>query len=322
LGCAHVHIRDAVTLLRRRADVEVRGVWDHDGTRARRWAEELGAICVEEVEQILEDRSVCAVVVMTETDRHPEMVERAASGGKHLFVEKPLAISGAAALQAANVIESSDGLFHTGYFLRQLPALRLLRAKVLHGSLGRIVGLRGHFAHRGATDGLLDDAPWMMGRATAGYGGFGDLGVHLIDLMTWMLDEPVVEVCATLGSLAGEEDLDQYGHGMLRFAGGSVGFISAGWVEFASPITLSVSGTKGHAYVADGELVFAVEPSIHLAIPPSAKSVGAEAALETFIDAVTGKQGVQLVEPRDAARHCQILDALYQAARDGTWVGT
>src|SRR5439155_7719141 len=93
VGGAHIHTPGFIDLVKKRSDVRVKSVWDHDAARAQKRAGELGATAVGDVNQIWSDPEVVAVVIFSETNRHHELVLAAATARKHMFVEKPLGIT-------------------------------------------------------------------------------------------------------------------------------------------------------------------------------------------------------------------------------------
>lgn len=318
LGCAHIHMADVVQVFAARSDARVRAVWDAEPARAERWAAALGALHLDDQSRIWRDPGVEAVVVMSETSRHVELVTSAAQAGKDIYLEKPLAVDAAGARSVAEAVTRADVKFHVGYHLRQVPAHQALRELVRRGRLGRIVRLRGRFAHNGALQGIFADCPWMMEPEAAGFGGFGDLGVHLLDLLCLLADCPVLEVAAHVDPGPRPGRLDHTGDGMLHFSDGAVGIISAGWTEHPSPVTLEVHGTAGWATVTDGVLI--VEPPAEDLPSPEVVRPRAGAALDHFLDALVGKDVPPLVEVAAAARHVELLTAMYRAAGRRTWV--
>ena len=102
-GCAHIHTPNFVKTLKERKDLQVAGVWDHDSLRARENAEILNTQGYDSDTEIWNDPSIDAVVICAETNRHKELVLRAAEAGKHMFVEKPLGFAAKDALEMADV---------------------------------------------------------------------------------------------------------------------------------------------------------------------------------------------------------------------------
>ena len=140
-GCAHIHTPNFVKILKAREDVTVAGVWDHDARRARENAELLNVKLYNSDAEIWDDPSIDAVVICAETNRHRELVLRAAKTGKHLFVEKPLGFAGRDALEMAAAIEKAGVLFQTGYFMRGTPVHLFLKQQIEAGVFGVIFGV-------------------------------------------------------------------------------------------------------------------------------------------------------------------------------------
>ncbi len=323
VGCAHIHTPGFVKRLQARSDVKVAYVWDHQRERAARVAETLGA-AYRELDQIWADASVQAVVICSETVRHEALVSAAAAAGKHMFVEKPLGIGGADAYRMAGAIEKAGVRFQTGYFMRGSPVHLFLREQISKGTFGTISRIRHTNCHSGSLRGIFDtDYRWMVDDAQSGCGAFGDLGTHSLDILLWLMGG-VTSVAARVSAVTRRYgDCDECGEALLTFANGTLGSLAAGWVDVAHPVSLILSGTEGHAYVANGQLVIqsarldgADGKSPWTALPEAWPH-----AFELFLDAVGGKD-VPLVSPREAAYRSAVMEALYQAARSDSWVAT
>jgi predicted dehydrogenase len=322
VGGAHIHTPNFIKKLNERTDVAVKYVWDHDAERAQRRAEALKAQVVADVGNIWADNSIQAVIICSETNRHEPLVFAAAAAGKHLFVEKPLGLGARDAYSMADAIEQAGVLFQTGYFMRGNPIHRFLKAQIESGAFGQVTRYRHSNCHAGSLKGWFDtEWRWMADPAQAGCGAFGDLGTHVLDIMLWLMGE-AAGVTASIAAATGRYgDCDEYGEGLLKFANGAVGTLAAGWVDVAHPIQLIVSGTQGHAYIANGQLYF-----------QSSRVAGADGqqpwtdlpdawphAFDLFLDAVAGRSA-PLVTPREAAYRSAVMEALYTAAKTRTWV--
>jgi predicted dehydrogenase len=323
VGCAHIHTPSFVKRLKERKDVEVVSVWDHDAARARASAEQLGARTVEDLRAVWEDRSVEAVVVCSETDRHEALVVAAAATGKHLFVEKPLGLGAADSRRMAEAIERAGVVFQTGYFMRGSPVHLFLKEQIAAGAFGRITRARHSNCHKGSLGGWFDkEWRWMADPKIAGCGAFGDLGTHSLDILIWLFGD-VRRATASIGVATGRYgDCDEYGEGLIEFEGGVTATLAAGWVDLTNPVTALVSGTQGHAYVVGGELRFQSERAEGADGKAAWTKLPAAQphAFELFLDAVTGKPDVPLVGAREAAYRSTVMEALYAAARSHTWV--
>lgn len=321
-GCAHIHTPGFVKRLQARQDVRVKYVWDHDTGRAAKRAEELGAQVVADVNEVWSDGQVTGAIICSETDRHEPLVTAGAAAKKHLFVEKPLGIGAEDAFRMADAIEKAGVLFQTGYFMRGNPIHMFLREQIETGHFGKITRVRHTNCHAGSLKGWFDtEWRWMADPKVAGVGGFGDLGTHSLDILLWLMGD-VASVTASIG-VATERygDCDEFGEGLLAFENGIVGSLAAGWVDVAHPINLILSGTEGHAYVANGRLYFQSShvPGADGQEPWTALPEALPHAFELYLDALTGKD-TPLVSAREAAIRSAVMEALYEGARTRQWV--
>lgn len=323
VGAAHIHTPGFVKRLLARDDVRVVSVWDHDSERASDSAKDLGAEPVSEVESIWADDSVKGVIICSETSWHEQLVLSAAAAGKHMFVEKPLGIGASDAYRMARAIERAGVIFQTGYFQRGLPAHQFIRQQIRDGGFGQVTRLRMSNCHAGSLeDWFTPKWTWMTDRSQAGMGAFGDLGTHALDIMMWMLG-PARRVTGSIRVATGRYgDCDEFGEALLEFEDGVVGSLAAGWVDVANSISLVISGTKGYAYVQRGEVFFtskAVEGADG-GSPWRDVPAAWPHAFELFLDAVTGAQMEPLVAPKEAADRSAVMQAIYRASEQGTWV--
>lgn len=324
-GCAHIHVPGFMNQLRPRKSFAVKRVWDHHAARGQQRAKELNAEFVEKLDLIAEDPEIVGVVICSETDRHQPLVETFAAHGKHLFVEKPLGLRADDAYAMANAIEKAGVRFQTGYFMRGMANLQLLKKLVEEGFFGKVTRVRASNCHNGSLGGWFDSKPndpshdwrWMADVRQSGVGAFGDLGTHVLDLMLWLFG-PVKSVTATLSPVTARyEGCDETGEGLIAFENGVIGTLAAGWVDIDNPVSFQISGTKGMASIIDGKLhLKQADKQINTVL--SDPTPGLPHAFELWLDALEGKN-VPLVGAREAAYRSAVMAALYEGAGSHTW---
>jgi predicted dehydrogenase len=322
VGGAHIHTPGFVQLFKGREDVKVKYVWDHDAARAKTHADELGSQVVSDPAAIWSDAAVAGVAICSETCRHRELVLAAAQAKKHMFVEKPLGTNARESYEMADAIEKAGVLFTSGYFMRTLPAHLFLKEQVAAGNFGQISRARASFGQSVVLDGMFDkEARWTVDPKQGGFGGFGDIGTHPLDLLMWLLGD-VEAVTAEVRSVTNRyPGCDECGEALLRFKNGVIGTVAAGWIDIEDLTRLHLTGTEGHALIYRGQLFY-----------KSKKVAGADGArpwrtlpelqsapLVQFLDAVAG-QKMPLVSPREAATRVSVMEAAYRGARERTWV--
>lgn len=122
------------------------------------------------------------------SDAHKEIAVAAAKAGKHLFCEKPLALTLADAREMLAAAEAAGVKHMIGFNYRFAPAVRLAKKLVEEGRLGRIYHFRAFFLQ----DWIVDpDFPlvWRLDKNVAGSGAHGDLGAHLIDMAHYLVGD-------------------------------------------------------------------------------------------------------------------------------------
>jgi predicted dehydrogenase len=322
VGCAHIHTPSFVDLLKKRQDVRVKSVWDHDLERAKKRADQLGATVEADVSRIWSDGEVQAVVICSETNRHRDLVVQGAEAKKHMFVEKPLGITGKESVAMAKAIEKAGVLFTTGYFMRTDPKHLFLKEEIAKGNFGTITRARGSNCHSGSLGGWFDtEWRWMADPTIAGVGAFGDLGTHKLDILMWLLGdiEAVTASVRTVTKRYG--DCDETGEAQIRFKSGVIGTLAAGWVDVDDPVQLLISGTEGHAVVFNDRLYYqSKKAGANSKEPVSNLPKGLRVPLDQFVDAVGGAANQPLVTPSEAAARVVVMEAMYKGARGSKWV--
>jgi predicted dehydrogenase len=122
------------------------------------------------------------------SDAHKEIALAAAKAGKHIFCEKPLALSLADAREMLQAAEQAGITHMVGFNYRFAPAVQLAKKLVEEGRLGKIHHFRAWFLQ----DWIVDpDFPlvWRLQKDIAGSGSHGDLGAHLIDLAHYLIGD-------------------------------------------------------------------------------------------------------------------------------------
>lgn len=202
----------------------VRWLMDLDPKRAERLAAEVGGGVARSFEEALEDVEI--VSIASYDDAHFEQAFAALRAGRHVFVEKPLCRSEEECRLLRRAWEEG-GRPHlrSNLVLRAAPLYRRLRADVAAGRYGKVYAFDGEYLYGRLwkiTEGWRKDVP--------SYSVMAGGGVHLLDLMTWCLDEWPSSVSAAANRIATEGTAFRY-HDYVaatyRFPSGVVGRVTA-----------------------------------------------------------------------------------------------
>lgn len=171
----------------------IRFVAAHTRTRSKveDFCREKGIAFQEDLEAVLRDPAIDAVVYAAQHFDRGDQVRKTAAAGKHVFVEKPFALDLKACNAALAAAKKAKVVLGVGYNRRYPPAVVELRARVKDGRLGTIVGATGE---ANAPAGLaLGKDFWRADPAQAPAGPLTGLGVHVLDTFVDFFG-PVAEV--------------------------------------------------------------------------------------------------------------------------------
>ena len=173
-------------------EVTVRSVADACPEAARRLANAHGARVARVWTELLTDETVDVVVVATTPDSHASIARAALEAGKHVFVEKPLALDDADARDLMATVERTGQVLVVDHVLRYNPLLRALSR--LRGSL---LGPVQRFCFENdASDQDLHPGHWFWDESRSG-GIFVEHGVHFFDAAAMLIDGAATSVQAT-----------------------------------------------------------------------------------------------------------------------------
>lgn len=204
---------------------------------------------------LVDDPRVDVVSITTPNSMHCDMALAALKAGKHVWCEKPMALTLAEAEEMARAANASGCKTLLGYNYIRNPAFRHAQRLIAAGRIGRPVHFRGWVDEDYQAD---PDLPWTWRarKSDAGLGALGDLGCHLVS-MTLGLMGPIASLIADTQIIHPTRPLPDGGHAtvenedtataILRFASGAQGSLSTSRSAWGRKNRLDweVHGTKG-----------------------------------------------------------------------------
>lgn len=136
--------------------------------------------------KVVESDEVDVIDINAPSDAHKEIALAAAAAGKHIFCEKPLALTLKDSREMLEAVEKAGVKHMVGFNYRFAPAVQLAKKLIDEGRIGQIYHFRGWFMQ----DWIIDpEFPlvWRLQKEIAGSGSHGDLGAHVIDLAHFLL---------------------------------------------------------------------------------------------------------------------------------------
>lgn len=177
--------------------------YDRNIQRAKELATEFGGRYVESVEELLGDPAIIAISDCSSNEAHHLNTTSALLHGKHVLCEKPLAISVKHAEQILEAEKQSGKKLMVDHNQRFTKAHQKAKEIIEQKKLGEVLTFRTTFGHQGPESWSVDksNATWFFKKERSHTGVAGDLGIHKIDLIHFLLDDEIEEVQAFHGVL-------------------------------------------------------------------------------------------------------------------------
>lgn len=192
---------------------------------------------------LLGNEEIQAVYIASPVVYHAAQVRAAADAGKHILAEKPLALSSAEAENLVSHCRGRNVLLATGFMMRFAAYHQKMRELLAQKALGDIVSVSGQF-----TCWYPDIAgAWRQYKDQAGGGALMDMGVHLIDLLQYLMDSKIIRVAALHGTKTFHYEVDDSSSLLAEFENGAFGNINSNFniPDEAAKWRIEFYGTKG-----------------------------------------------------------------------------
>jgi predicted dehydrogenase len=267
---------------------------------------------------------VDVIAICTPSGDHAVKALAAARAGKHLIVEKPMAVCEADAEEMVSLCQSEQRLLAVAFQRRTQPLFKRLKALVKKGALGHPLMASLVLPYQRTGD-YFETAPWRGTWAQDGGGVLMNQGIHLIDLLVWLWGEPVA-VQAMAATRQQKIEAEDTAVALLRFSNKALATVMA--TTAVSPgfrHRLELYGTEGGVQIegdavvdcrlvnGDGMNLFTGGAAPDSPWRDGGKAAGHIAIYDNFIDALT--KGAPLIcDGCEGRRSLGAILKLYAAA--------
>jgi predicted dehydrogenase len=230
-------------VLAQSAEARLAAVADPDLARAREIAGTRGALAFSDWREAIARPEIDVVILATPTKFHAEIAIAALEAGKHVLCEKPLARNVEEAARMLATAQRAQKLLKTGFNYRYMPHVRKAKELIDAGDLGSLYLVRSRFGHGGRPG---YEKEWHTNRELSGGGVLLEQGIHLLDLVRYLLGEP----SKVLGSshtffwdIPGVEDNCFC---LLETALGQTAQIHVSWTQWKNILEMEIFGHQGY----------------------------------------------------------------------------
>ncbi len=219
---------------------------------------------VTSLNELLGDPEIDLIDICTPNHLHYDQVKKALEYNKAVYCEKPLALNFEEAKSLVDLVEEKKLINQVAFMYRFMPAVVRARDYLLSGELGEIIHFKFGLFHKG----YLNDRPlsWREQMKYSGGGALMDLGIHMADLVRFMLGD-IHSVRAELhtqfkerlisggAGAKGEVDVDQYAKVDVKLAKAGMGTIECSRIssDLRERTVIEIYGTKGSIKISSEE---------------------------------------------------------------------
>jgi predicted dehydrogenase len=210
-------------------EMRLHALCERDATRGAAFSQRFPGVPVcEDLDVVLGDPEVDAVVIATPPATHHALVKRALQAGKHVLVEKPLATTTADAVELVELADREGLILMPGHTFVYSPAVNAVRSLLTEGVLGEVY--------------FVTSARMNLGKYQRD-GVVTDLAPHDLSILMYWLDEPVVQVTTTACTVF-QEGVPETAFMTLTFASGTRANIQVSWLAPRKVRQMVVVGSK------------------------------------------------------------------------------
>ena len=229
---------------------EVVGCFARTERSREKFAKKFNAKNHSSLDELLEDQNIDAVVIASSNGVHFDHAISAARAGKHIHLEKPMALSISDAKEIVRECEKANVKLHIGQNFRRWPMFRFAKEQVLSRNLGLVsIAISQFSGNLGLVDGI-ENLRWDPIENPGG--PLYSYTIHLSDVMEFLFGE-VVEVTANCGKVGGPSKTKDSAASILRFSSGQIGVISG---SYLSPMSFAfeIQGSKANLLLSNAHM--------------------------------------------------------------------
>lgn len=325
IGCGRIAPRHAQSILSL-PDVKLAAVCDLIESRARHFSETYGGVSYVDYQRVLEREDIDLVHICVPSGLHAELGQAAARAGKHVLVEKPIALNLADADALIRTCQQAGVTLGVVLQNRFNPPMQDLRHAVDENQLGKL--LLGNATVRWYRPQEYYEDGWHGTWAMDG-GALMNQAIHHIDALQWFLGEPH-SVFAYTATQAHQIETEDTGVAVVRFKGGALGVIEGSTITYPANLegSLALFGECGSVKIGGTALNRKVTWKIANQLeqerlilareevdPPTVYGYSHQAQISEMVKAIhEGRQPVTSGE--EALNSLKLVCAIYESVRE------
>ncbi len=310
------------------ADAQLAGVYSPDLAQARQYAQQYGTAAYAAASDIWADKGVDAVCICTPSGFHAQYALDAISHGKHVLIEKPMALTIEDCDRIIRTAKAQNVLVGVVSQLRFSPAIVQVKQALGQGVLGKLTCADLYMKyHRSQT--YYDSADWRGTWKLDGGGALMNQGIHGVDLLQYLAG-PVDNIFARAKTLVRRIEVEDTLSAVMEFESGAIGVIQATTSLYSGfSRRLELCGEKGTIILEEDKIMLwdvadnSAPPQAWSSVsevrsssdPTKISSAGHTRQINNFTAAVLGREPL-LIDGEEGRKTLQIILGAYRASAE------
>ena len=320
----------------RQENVELIAICDINLPEARAFAKQYGVTKVfEDYREMFSMPELDAVSIATPNNLHAPMTIDALRKGKHVLVEKPMALNPKEARAMVAAAKKARKRLMVEQAMRFSPDAQMLRAYFERGEFGDAYYARATWIRRKGwprlnfePGGSMGRGEWFIRKDEAGFGALADIGVHLIDLAWYLMGtpKPLSVAGMTWNKVAAPilkrknmpVEVDEMACGFIRLEGGRVIAVEICWDSHNTPVQEArVYGVKGGCSLFPAKVYRGEDVVETVELGTQYGGLPITDAYTHFIECIRDPRKKMIASGEEVVCVIQMLDALARSAATG-----
>ena len=234
-------------------NVNLYGVSDWDFNRAKSFAEEKGIKAYNSYEDMLNDENIDAVSICTPSGLHAEQAVQALNKGKHVLIEKPLALTVEDCEKIEQAQKQSGKLVSVVCQLRYNPDAIKVKSMIENGEFGKIISCDLELNYYRAPE-YYSASPWRGTIKMDGGGALMNQGIHGVDALEYFFG-PYKVLASKIDTRIHNIEAEDSAVALVEYSCGAVGIIQA---STATPpgflMKIKIYASRGYVVLTEGEI--------------------------------------------------------------------
>lgn len=327
IGCGVIADFHANALFGLPEEAVLVGVADARLPAAERFAREKQVRAFESVDELLACPEIDVVTICVPSGLHAELAIKAANAGKHIIVEKPMAITKEQLDAMEEACERNGVMLSSVAQSRFTSGVRKAKQAIEEGYLGKLVCADVYMKFNRSQE-YYNTGGWRGTKAMDGGGALMNQGIHGVDLLLYLAGD-VKSVYAVSKTLARQIEVEDTLSAVVEFKSGATGVIQATTSVYPGyPRRLELNGDKGTIVLEEGNLIRWDMEDTTLPVVTLKSNVRSSASAPTdfsadnhtkqFKDVIQALRGgtKPLVDLREGRRAVDLILAIYQSAEE------